>query len=171
MFPITLACVILPVIGAQGFFEHFRQPYSWTAHVELLFPQLVAPVLLLLLEGLFGYCAFYGKRIPLWVLIFGLVGAGGMGRDVGYASHDFSHVIFAECSDVYGNVILWLAGLTALFLVVIWLLEIRNLEKLGCLFKGVKLKWKSSEKGTRRVLGLLSIVACGIATLYLLVVL
>lgn len=141
------------------------------AHGELLLPQLVAPVLLLLLEGLFGYCAFYGKRIPLWVLIFGLAGAVDWQRKVGYASHDFSHVVFEECSDVYGHVILWLSGIIALFLVMIWLLEIRHLKKLGCLWNRVELKWRNSKKGTRWGLGLLSILVCWVAVLYFLNVL
>lgn len=171
VIPITLTGIILPIIGAQGFFEHFRVPYSMGTHAEMLLPQLVSPVLLLLLEGLFGYCAFYGKRIPVWVLVFGLAGAAGMPLKVGYASHDFSHVIFEQCSDVYGDVILTLAGSTALLLITIWLLEIRHLKKLGYVWNRAKAKWRRQGTGARLFLSLLLIVASWVVMLRFLEIL
>ncbi|RYZ77978.1 MAG: hypothetical protein EOP06_29915 [Proteobacteria bacterium] len=99
----ALVSFMLPIIGADGFFRQFNVPHSWTAHFEMLGKQLLAPVLLLLLNGFFIYCVLSRKRIPLWTPAFGLIVCGEMVRNVGYVSHDFSHVVFAECSGIYGN--------------------------------------------------------------------
>ncbi|MES2920675.1 MAG: hypothetical protein V4819_03975 [Verrucomicrobiota bacterium] len=163
---ITLACIVLPLIGAQGFFESFRVPYSLKAHGELLLPQLVAPVLLLMSEGLLGYCTLHRKRIPVWVVVCGLIGAIGMSWNVGHASHDFSHVIFEECSGIYGDVIFWFAVSLGSLLVAIWLLQSKNLESLGCLWRKVELTWKGSTIRTRRIFGVLVIFLFWIGILF-----
>jgi hypothetical protein len=158
---LALAGVILPVVGADGVFARFKTSYSATLHAKMLASQLVAPVLLLLLQGLIVYCTFYQKRIPFWIGVMGAIGAFGMVWNVGGFSHDFSHVVFEECSDKYGQVISWLAGLYGLLLVTTLVLNARRLRGHGYFRKRMT-------RRTRWIFALGALFSSWLAVLYFL---
>jgi len=122
----TLACVVLPVMGARGFFAEFRQPYSARSCAILLSSQLYGPVFLILFETVLVYLTRARKRIPLWMGVIAFIGTEYTTRAVGGCSHDFSHVIFEECSDIYGYVIFWLCVSTFLALMTVCVLDHRR---------------------------------------------
>lgn len=66
---LTLVATIFPIFGAKVLFEGYPGHSPIKLYAEILGAQLLAPVFLLLLEGLIGYCTFFQKRIPLWVLL------------------------------------------------------------------------------------------------------
>ncbi|RYD69405.1 MAG: hypothetical protein EOP84_28525 [Verrucomicrobiaceae bacterium] len=150
----ALVSFILPVIGAAGFFRQFSVPYSWTEHVEMVGKQASAPALLLLLNGFFIYCVLSVKRIPLWTTAFGFIVCGAMARNAGQVSHDFSHVVFAECSGIYGNVILLISVFIAFLIAANWSIEFRI---VGC--SGVT-------RNQKRILGLLGIAVGWLGALW-----
>ncbi|WP_035613414.1 hypothetical protein [Haloferula sp. BvORR071] len=104
----AIACIVLPVIGAQGFFAEFHKPYSAVEHFKLVAEQSAGPVYTLLsVLGLAGLI-FQGKRVPWESCLLALVGPVCTALNSGMVSHDFSHVVFQECSDIYGQ---WIDGL------------------------------------------------------------
>lgn len=134
-----------------------------TLYLETLSSQLLAPVFLLMLEGLIAYCVFSQKRIPLWIVLIGLLGAFGMLWNSGKFSHDISHELFNSCSG-YDDFTLWLAASIAFLITTIWLLEFRVLRGRS---------WMKIEitNGMRWTFGLLFILACWLGLLNLLEIL
>lgn len=108
------ACIVLPVIGANSFFSNFRVPYSVSAHFELLSSQLVGPVFTVAFCIVLLWSFSHRKYFPWWIASVGLLGSIYPPLAVGSRSHDFSHSVFAECSNVYGSVIGWLCVLSGL---------------------------------------------------------
>ena len=124
---------------------------------------LMAPVFLLLLEGLIAYCVFWGKRVPLVLMVFGWIGAYGMLWGASVESHSISHALFDSCGG-YDDFVFRLAVSIASSISAIWLLEFRFLRG----------KWRVGLKMTRnvrRVLVVLAIFGCWLGTLYFLDVL
>ena len=110
------ACVALPIIGANSFFLNFRIPYSASAHARLLGGQLVGPLLTAALCILLLWSFGRKKILPWWIAAIGLVGSIYTPLAVGPCSHDFSHTVFSECSDIYVYVIGWLSAFSGLAL-------------------------------------------------------
>jgi hypothetical protein len=104
----SIACIVLPVIGANGFFARFKQPYSTRTHFEILGGQLVGPVYTLLLSSVLIGLIMLRKRLSWWLWLAALVGPIHTARAVGGFRHDFSHTVFQECSGIYGT---WIDGL------------------------------------------------------------
>jgi len=104
----SLGCIVLPSIGARGFFAAFNQPYSAEVHFRLLAGQIVGPTYTLLLSSWFTIMVFLDKRVAWWIWLTVLVGPIYTALAVGGLSHDFSHSVFNECSGIYGT---WIAGL------------------------------------------------------------
>lgn len=149
---LTLVAIAFPVYGVNALFGHNRSLLPMRLYAEVLVPQLLAPVFLLLLEGLIGYCTFSQKRIPLWVVLIGLVGAFGMSKNGGKGTHDISHELFESCYG-YREFVSWLAASIALLFTLIWLSEFRILR--GWDWRIIKIS-----KRMRRALGLLLFLAC-----------
>ena len=110
------ACVALPVVGANSFFSNFRIPYSVSAHARLLGGQLVGPLFAVAICSLLLWSFARAKIVPWWIAAFGLIGQIYTPFAVGPCSHDFSHTVFSECSDIYVYVIGWLSALSGLAL-------------------------------------------------------
>jgi hypothetical protein len=117
----SLACIVLPSIGAHGFFAAFNQPYSGEAHIRLLAGQIVGPSYTLVLSSWFTIMVFLDKRVSWWVWLTALVGPIYTSLAVGGLSHDFSHSVFKECSGIYGT---WIDGLCILGIVSLVILAV-----------------------------------------------
>jgi hypothetical protein len=107
----SLASIVLPCIGAHGFFAAFNQPYSAETHLRLLAVQIVGPGYTLVLSTWFIIIVFLDKRVSWWIWLIALVGPIYTALAVGGLSHDFSHSVFKECSGIYGT---WITGLSIL---------------------------------------------------------
>ena len=107
----SLACIVLPAIGANGFFAEFKQPYSVRTHFEILGGQLVGPGYTFLLSSVLVGLVILRKRLSWWLWLAALVGPIYTASAVGGLSHDFSHTVFQECSGIYGT---WISGLCIL---------------------------------------------------------
>jgi hypothetical protein len=155
---LTLVALMLPITGIKLFTESFPGIYSTKLYFEILGLQLLAPAFLFLLELMIGYCVMFHKRVPPWVVIIGLAGAGGMLSNSGEVSHNFSHALFGNCTG-YSDLISWLAASVALLLLMIWLLEFRVVRERG---------WMKIKMTRRviRVLALLSIFGIWLGILY-----
>lgn len=160
---LTLVAAVLPIYGVKVLFDSFRGTIPIALQFEVLSSLLLAPVFLLMLEMLISYCVFSKKRVPLWTVLIGLVGAYGMLINSGKYSHDISHELFDSCSG-YGDFILWLAGSIALLITMIWLLDFRVLR--GPSWVKIKIT-----KGMRWIFALLLILASWLGLLYLLEIL
>jgi hypothetical protein len=112
----AVACVVLPIIGANSFFSNFRIPYSGSAHARLLGGQLVGPLFTIALCSLLLWSFARKKILPWWIAAIGLIGSIYAPFAVGPCSHDFSHTVFSECSDIYVYVIGWLSAVSGLAL-------------------------------------------------------
>jgi hypothetical protein len=94
----SLACIVLPSIGAYSFFAAFQVPYSRELHIRLLAVQIVGPGYTFLLSSWLTMMVFLDKRVSWWVWLTALVGPLYTALSVGGLSHDFSHSVFNECS-------------------------------------------------------------------------
>ena len=112
----STACVALPIIGANTFFSNFRIPYSASAHATLLGGQLIGPLFSVVLCCVLLWSFVIRKLFPWWIAAIGLIGSIYTPFAVGPCSHDFSHTVFSECSDIYVFVIGWLSALSGLSL-------------------------------------------------------
>lgn len=107
----SLACIVLPTIGASNYFAEFKQPYSARMHFEILGEQLAGPVFTFLLSSALVALVILRKRLGWWMWLAALIGPIYTARAVGGLSHDFSHTVFRECSGIYGT---WISGLCIL---------------------------------------------------------
>jgi hypothetical protein len=96
------ACIILPIWGVQDFAKHFHVVMSRGDETVLLVKQLTGPVFLFLVAGWILVSTFRRKRLPLWQIGLTALGVIYTMYAVGGCSHDFSHTVFHECSDIYG---------------------------------------------------------------------
>jgi hypothetical protein len=124
----TVTCIILPVIGARGYFPKFKQPYSAEYHVRLLAPQLIGPVFTLLTSLALLLAVIFRKRLPWWLWLIPLIGAPYTIHAVNQTgiSHDFSHAVFDQCSGIYGNWITCISIFAGAALLAIALLARRD---------------------------------------------
>ena len=99
----SLACIVLPSLGAHGFFAAFEQPYSAELHLRLLAGQIVGASYTLLLASWFTIMLFLDKRVSWRVWLVALIGGIYEALAVGGLSHDFSHSVFEGCSGIYGT--------------------------------------------------------------------
>lgn len=104
----SLACIILPIVGASRFFDAFRQPYSAKVHAELLTAQLLGPSYTFLLSASLLTLLMLRKRLRPWLWLAVLLGPIHTVRSLGGLGHDFSHAVFQECSGIYGT---WIRAL------------------------------------------------------------
>lgn len=104
-----LTCCVFGVIGAQGYFSEFKTPYSTEMHAELLGYQLIGPIYTLLFGSFLAFLLFRGKRVSGWLWLLALIGPVYTTKAVDKFSHDLSHVVFHECSGIYGT---WFLGLS-----------------------------------------------------------
>ena len=118
----TVACMILPVIGTNGFFTEFRLPYSQAVYSRLLGGQLVGPIFTLAFLGFLLLSIARNIDFPWWITALGLIGPIYSRHAVGSCSHDFSHTVFSECSETYGDVIGWLCVVSGIALIAISIL-------------------------------------------------
>jgi hypothetical protein len=164
---LTLVAAALPVFGVKVSFDEFSSAVPMRVYVEILCRELLAPVLLLLLEGLIVYCAYSQKRVSPWVVLIGWIGAFGLVWDGSNVSHDFSHALFDSCGG-YAEFNLWLAVSIVSLITTVWLLEFRVLRGRYVEFPYVRFQMTKSRQ---RALLLLSVLVCWVAALYFLKVL
>lgn len=117
ILPLCVVCVQLPIIGANGYFADFRIPYSKSEHLQLLVNHLVGPIFIALVTVTLMVLELAKKRLAWWIPSFGIIGALYTARIAGLHSHDFSHVVFEECSGIYGTFLGWIsAGIILAFI-------------------------------------------------------
>jgi hypothetical protein len=120
---LSLSCLVASQVGAIGFFKQFSQPFTAEDYLTMVLEQSLGPVIILVMAGLMAHKLYRRSKLPRWVLLVGLGAIYFSIYMVGHVSHDFSHVIFEECSGKYGTVITWADGLLGLALLLIFMLE------------------------------------------------
>jgi hypothetical protein len=117
---LAIATVVLPVVGAAGYFDSFKIAYSNKVHAEILVRLLAGPALALSVGSAFLLLTLQGKRIPIWLAGIGVLGALFSFKLPIGVGHDFSHVVFNECSGKYGLVVFWLGLVLGILLAAIY---------------------------------------------------
>ena len=125
----AIGCLALPLIGASSFFSEFKVPYSKSVHFQLLADQLVGPVFTLLYSSSL-MVLLSRKRIKWWLWVIALIGPAYTARAASAVSHDFSHTVFDECSEIYGIWLGWICTLSGVLLAVIALLACFDQRRL-----------------------------------------
>lgn len=126
----AITCIALPVMGANSFFSTFKVTHSANVHSRLLAEQLAGPVFTLSISFSLLLAVMLRKRIAWWLWLVPLIGPVYTTKAVGGLSHDFSHAVFQECSEIYGS---WISGaciLAGVALVVIALLAFIDQRRL-----------------------------------------
>ena len=162
---LTLVVFVLTIAGFKMVLAETTASVTIPASLlaEVWGQQLMAPVFLLLLEGLIAYGVFLGKRIPPVLMVLGWIGAFMMPWGASVESHSISHALFESCTG-YDEFIFWLAASIALSISAIWLLEFRVLRG------AVRIELKIA-RNIKRVLVVLAIFGCWLGALYFLDVL
>ena len=128
---LCVPCIALPIIGAKGIFSEFRTPYSASDHHQLLLNHLVGPAFITLVTLTLLAVRLAKKRLAWWIPSIGIIGALYTARVAGLHSHDFSHVVFEECSDVYGTCIGWISTMIIVAFIGICLLNRASQSREG----------------------------------------
>ena len=106
---LCIPCIVLPIIGANGIFAEFRIPYSASDHHRLLVNHLIGPAFMTFFSLTLLVVKFAKRQLAWWAPSLGVLGALHTAFTAGKDAHDFSHVIFKECSDAYGTRLGWIS--------------------------------------------------------------
>lgn len=127
---LTVSCIVLPFIGLRGFFTEFRVPYSSQVYLQLLGGQLMGPIFTLLFSALLLMTIHFRKRMAWWIGLISGVGPIYTTMAVGGLSHDFSHTVFKQCSEIYGQFIEWFSISSGVLIIAFCILERINQRRV-----------------------------------------
>lgn len=114
---LSLATLVLPAAALGAKLENIHHLWSTPGMRDLTLRLFWGPVTMLALSLLLLVMTLSGRRIPPWLVLIGLLGAAFTSTLPPGISHDFSHVIFLSCSNIYGQVVFLLCmGLGACLL-------------------------------------------------------
>jgi hypothetical protein len=120
---LSAVTVVLTVLGSIRYFDSFGIPYDAKGHATLLVRLLAGSAVTLPVAVVMLILCLREMQIPRWFVVIGALSAVfsfNLPQGIG---HDFSHAVFEECSNKYGEVIFWLCATQALLLPIAYLIN------------------------------------------------
>ena len=113
--------VSAPVYGAYGYFGVYREPFSWNVFVQLLAYGVPGPLCHAGLVLAVAYRILTRKPLHWAVIPAGIAIAAWTWHWNRFLAHDFSHVIYHECSARFAEVSFHLESILIALTGILWL--------------------------------------------------